>query len=215
MKKYMHMTTLLITLFTFTACQSIYYSFWEKLGKEKRHLLQDNIETANEEQQEATEEFKDILTRIKEMYQFDGGKLESAYSDLKADYEDAEARAAGVKDRIEKVETIASDLFEEWQGEIDQISRTSLQAKSSEALIKTKRHYTQMHLAMLEAEKSIPPVLQQVKDYVLFLKHNLNANAVSSLEGEMKQIEVEIDALIVDLNKSVQKAQEFIKEIED
>lgn len=47
-------------------------------GVEKRHLLRDNVAKAQGEQQQASEEFKDVLTRIKEMYGFDGGKLEKA-----------------------------------------------------------------------------------------------------------------------------------------
>jgi len=60
-------------------CQSTYYSVWEKLGKHKRDLLRDYVQDASKEQQKAKVEFKDALTRLKEITGFDGGKLEEAY----------------------------------------------------------------------------------------------------------------------------------------
>jgi hypothetical protein len=76
----------MILLVLSLGCQSVYYAAWEKLGKEKRHLLSDQVEKAREEQQEASEQFKDVLTRIKTLYGFEGGDLEDAYEKLKADY---------------------------------------------------------------------------------------------------------------------------------
>ena len=71
----------------FAGCQTTYYAVWEKLGKEKRHLLKDQVEKARSEQQDASEQFKDALTRIKELYGFKGGDLEEFYNKLKSDYE--------------------------------------------------------------------------------------------------------------------------------
>ena len=68
-------------------CQSTYYAVWEKLGKEKRHLLKDQIENARDDQIEASEEFQDALTRLKAFNDFEGGKLEKAYNRISDDYE--------------------------------------------------------------------------------------------------------------------------------
>jgi len=78
----------IMILFLFVACQTTYYAVWEQLGKEKRHLLKDQVEKARSDQEEASEQFKDVLTRIKEMYGFDGGGLEEFYNKLKSDYEE-------------------------------------------------------------------------------------------------------------------------------
>ena len=77
-----------------SGCRSTYYSMWETLGKEKRHLLRDEVENAREDQAKASEEFKDALTRIKELTGFQGGELENIYLQLKDDYEDCELRAS-------------------------------------------------------------------------------------------------------------------------
>ena len=70
-----------------------------------------------------------------------------------------------------------------------------------------------MHTALKRAEESMAPVLVKLKDHVLFLKHNLNAQAIASLKGEAVSIQTEIGKLIEDMNKSIQRADEFIKQM--
>ncbi len=55
------------------------------------------------------------------------------------------------------------------------------------------------------------PVLTQFNDYVLYLKHNLNAQAIASLKGEATNIQNEISRLIDSMNRSIARADEFVK----
>ena len=55
-------------------CRSTYYKAWEKFGVYKRDLLKKNVEEARDDQKKATEQFKDALTRLKELYGFEGGR---------------------------------------------------------------------------------------------------------------------------------------------
>jgi len=64
---------------------------------------------------------------------------------------------------------------------------------------------------MRGAEASMEPVLNNLRDYVLYLKHNLNAQAVSSLRKEVADIETEVSSLIQDMNRSIKEADAFIK----
>ena len=63
---------------------------------------------------------------------------------------------------------------------------------------------------MKRAESSMEPVLAQFRDQVLYLKHNLNAQAIGALRGETLDIEKEIQRLISDMNASIQEADRFI-----
>ncbi len=193
-----------------TACSTMYYATWEKLGKEKRDLLRDNVEAARDEQVEAKEEFKDALTRLKEMGKFDGGELEKAYTNLKSDFEDCEEQATDVRDRIEKVESIAEDLFEEWEQETQLISTTRMRQDSQKKLKATKRKYKSLHKAMLLSEKRMSSVLIRFRDNVLYLKHNLNAKAIGALNAEVVSIEKDVQFLIDGMQASINKADEFI-----
>ena len=48
------------------------------------------------------------------------------------------------------------------------------------------------------------------RDQVLFLKHNLNAQAIASLKNELSSIETDVGALINDMQKSINEANTFI-----
>ena len=206
-------SVLFIFLF-YAGCQTTYYAVWEKLGKEKRHLLKDQVEKARSEQEDASEQFKDALTRIKELYGFKGGDLEEFYNKLKSDYEESERRAEAVSSRIEKVEQVANDLFTEWDLEIGEITNEQFRKKSRDSLRDTKQRYARLRSAMSKAETSMGPVLTRLKDYVLYLKHNLNAQAIGVLKKEVGDIEVEVQGLIQDIRQSVSEADSFLKALE-
>lgn len=193
------------------SCQTAYYAVWEKMGKEKRHLLKDNVEKARQDQAEASEQFAAVMERIKAMYGFDGGELEDVYERLSQDYLACEARAEDVRDRVDQVERIAADLFAEWEAEIATIGNVKLKNKSHASLKDTRSRFKRLQRAMSRAEASMEPVLANLRDYVLYLKHNLNAQAVSSLKKEVGDIETDIFSLIADMNRSIKEADAFVK----
>lgn len=205
------MLTLVSAVFLFTSgCTSVYYSTMEKFGKEKRHILVDNVEDVQESQEKAQEEFKDALTRIKELYAFDGGDLETFYDKLKDSYDDCDSRARQIEKRINDVEQVAHDLFKEWEEEIAQISDAKLKNSSKRSLQDSKIKYQKLETIMNKSTKGMYPVLIKLKDYVLYLKHNLNAKAVGSLSGEIVSIEKDVAKLIKDMNVSIKEAENFI-----
>ena len=192
-------------------CQSAYYATMEKFGYEKRDLLKKSVVSARDQQKQASEEFKDALTRLRAIYSFDGGKLEATYNQLKADYTGCDTAAKAVRDRIAKMDRIATDLFAEWETEIGQISNQTLASDSRKKLRDTRARYATMVTSLRASESAMEPVLRQFNDYVLYLKHNLNAQAIASLKNEGSSIQKEITRLIDQMNKSIQQADEFVR----
>jgi Protein of unknown function (DUF2959) len=195
-------------------CRSTYYSVMETFGKQKRDLLKDALTDAGEAQQDATEQFKDALTQLKELTGYDGGELEKRYNAFKGEYDACTEASDAVSGRIRKVEQIADDLFAEWDKELAEISSANLRADSRRKLGQTKARYETLHGSLVKAEGTLAPVLTQMKDYVLYLKHNLNAVAVGSLKTEAESISAEINRLIGDMNRSIQQTESFVKELE-
>ena len=205
---------LVASMFLNAGCRTTYYATMEKFGVHKRDMLKENVEEARDEQKKATEQFKDALTRLRELYNIEGGDLEKTYDRLKADFDRSEKRATAVRERIDKVETVASDLFKEWEKEISEMESSKLASQSREKLRATREKYESLHAAMQRAEGSMEPVLKQFRDQVLYLKHNLNAQAIGALKGETLDIEKEIQQLIKDMNASIQQADSFIQGLE-
>jgi len=193
------------------SCSKAYYSAYEKMGVYKRDLLKKDVQKARDEQAWAQEQFKDAMTRLKEITKFDGGDLEKQYTALKNNYADCSSRVENVHKRVKEVETVSADLFAEWEKEIQQIGTPSLRDASKQQLTATRQKYADLHAALKSAEESMDPVLRQFNDYVLYLKHNLNAQAIASLKGETASIQNEISRLIEQMNQSIQRADEFVK----
>ena len=206
-----HALIISLSVLIFSSCQTTYYTVWEKLGKEKRHLLKDQVEKARSEQEKASEEFTDALTQVKEIYGFEGGDLEDFYNKLNSDYKSCEKRAEAVSERIEKVDRVANDLFVEWENEIEEMDNAKFKSNSRHSLRTAKQRYARLNNAMIKAESRMQPVLTQLKDYVLYLKHNLNAQAVGALKKEVGDIEIEVKTLIEDISRSIKEADSFLE----
>lgn len=213
MKRLVLVFTLFSLMFTF-GCQKAYYASMEKMGYDKREILSDRVENARESQEDAKEQFANALERYKSVVDFDGGKLEEKYNILNDEYETSEAMAEDVRDRIESVEDVAGALFEEWAEEITQYSSSKLRRSSQKQLTATKARYKTLIRAMKKASSKMDPVLAAFKDQVLYLKHNLNAKAIASLEGELTTIRSDVAVLIKEMEKSIAEADAFIKTLE-
>lgn len=191
-------------------CQSAYYSTMEKFGVEKRDILVDRVEDARDAQQETKEEFSDALEAFSSMVSYDGGELEKLYDRLKAKFESSEKAAEEVRDRIRKIEDVAGDLFREWDQEIEQFTSPELKRKSRQARVETEAGYLALVRKMKAAEATMYPVLDLLRDQVLFLKHNLNARAIAALDTETAAIEKQVRRLIEEMNASIAEADAFI-----
>ena len=217
MKKIHHLLPALLAtvlIFHTVGCSSVYYAAYEKVGVYKRDLLKKRVVEARDDQKQAQVQFKDALTQLKEITKFDGGPAETAYRKLKGEYDDCVKQADAVRSRIRAVETVSTDLFAEWEKEIGEISTPSLASASREQLATTRQRYRELHSALVNAEQTMTPVLRQFNDYVLYLKHNLNAQAIASLKGEATNIQTEISRLIEQMNQSITRADEFVKHMQ-
>ena len=203
------------SLLLVSACETAYYSTWEKLGKQKRELLVDRIEDTQESQEEAQEQFADALEQFRSVVEFDGGNLESMYSKLNSEYEDSAEAAAEIGSNIDRVEDVADDLFSEWKKEIEQYSSANLRRDSEQKLKATKKQYAGLLRSMRNSEATIEPVLATLKDQVLYLKHNLNARAISSLNGELQTVNTDVERLIKAMEKSIGESRSFIANMKD
>ena len=191
-------------------CQTVYYGTLEKFGIEKRDILVKRVGKAREAQQEAKEQFASALDRFIAVTGYEGGDLEAQYTTLKDEYDDSVARADDVHARIADVRDVADSLFKEWNEELGKYTDPNLKRASAQQLKATQASYRKLITAMEAAEKKIQPVLNAFQDRVLFLKHNLNANAIASLRTQKQAVEKDISALIRDMNKSIAEADSFI-----
>ncbi len=194
-----------------SACSSVYYDTMEKVGIHKRDIMVDRVESARDAQADAQEQFQSALDQFASVINLQESDLKRAYDSLNHEFEACESAAHEVSERISKVESVAEALFEEWQEELDLYQNKSLKENSAKKLKQTKQRYQSMLGSMKKAEKSMQPVLRTFRDNVLFLKHNLNAQAIGSLRGEFGNLKADINNLINRMNQSIRQSDDFIR----
>jgi ElaB/YqjD/DUF883 family membrane-anchored ribosome-binding protein len=204
----------LLLVAALAGCQSVKYRTLEAFGVEKRDILSDNVESARDAQGDAKEQFTSALEQFRATVAFEGAELEDLYDRLDGAYERSLDDAERVRERIEEVRDVAGDLFEEWSDELDDYESADLRRRSEALLRETRGRYERMIAAMERAEATMDPVLQSFEDQVLFLKHNLNARAISALRNELAGIENDTRALIEAMNASIAEADAFIRTLE-
>jgi hypothetical protein len=205
---------ILVLLLTLSfGCSKAYYGAMEKVGVHKRDILVDRVEAARDAQSEAQQQFKSALEQFGAVVQIENTDLKNAYETLNAEYEESERAANNVSERIDKVESVADALFEEWGDELALYKSAELRNSSKRQLQETEARYQEMLVSMHRAEESMYPVLGSLRDNVLFLKHNLNAQAIGSLRMEFTALKGEIDGLISKMNTAIETSDQFISGI--
>ena len=198
---------------TASGCSSAYYGAMEKVGVHKRDILVDRVEGARDSQEEAQEQFKSALEQFDSVVKLEDTDLKKAYDQLNSEYEASVNAADDVSSRIRKVEDVSEDLFDEWEKELKLYENKELQRSSRAQLKQTQFRYDEMLAKMKQAEQSMEPVLKIFRDNVLFLKHNLNAQAIGSLQSEFSNLEGEISALIAKMNTAIESSNAFIADM--
>lgn len=205
----------LLALLLFAGCSSAYYGAMEKVGFAKRDILVSRVEKARSAQAEAKEEFTDALQAFLAVTRVDGGELKRKYDELNDRFKASESAAKEVRERIDAIEEVAGALFEEWGNELGLYSNPELRARSQEQLAATRTRYTALLATMRRAAAGMDPVLATYRDQVLFLKHNLNAQAVRSLDTTSRTLQQDVSRLIAGMEQSIREADAFIKGLSD
>jgi ElaB/YqjD/DUF883 family membrane-anchored ribosome-binding protein len=196
------------------ACNSASIAVREGVfGQAKREQLVDRVKDARDAQGEAKEQFASALDEFLALTGQSGGELEAKYRTLQKELDRSKDRAADVRGRIDKVESVGGSLFREWARENAEYKSEDLRRRSEQMLRDTQRQYDQLVIAMRQAEGKMQPVLDALGDQVRFLKHNLNARAVAGLQGEASRIEGDVSRLIADMQRSIDEANEFINQM--
>jgi len=206
------LSCLLLLSVALAGCETTYFNAMEKVGFHKREILVDRITEAQQAQSEGQAQFKNALEQFRSVVNFDGGELEQLYNRLNDEFERSEEAASKISERIDKVDSVAEALFDEWSEELGQYSNGKLRRDSSQQLQDTQQRYKKLLLAMRRAEHSIEPVLDTFRDNVLYLKHNLNARAISSLKSELGTVNRNVSALISAMDQAIAESDRFLKQ---
>ena len=211
--RFFQVTLICVSILGLNGCESLYFSAMEKVGVHKRDILKDRIEDARDAQEESKEQFVSALDEFKQVLHLEETSLEKRYKSLQAEYDASEEAAQEVHDKIAAVESVSEALFKEWQKELSLYTSPALKRSSAARLKTTRKKYAQLIVLMKRAESKMAPVLNTLRDQTLFLKHNLNAQAISTVRAELGRVEQDVDQLVIAMEKSILQANAFIQEL--
>ena len=209
-KSFLFVVLICLSVFS-SGCSGVYYKTMETFGKHKRDILVDRVSSARDTQESAKQEFQTALEKFTSVVNVPPSELQNKYNQLKSELDRSEAKAKAVHTRIVEVEDVGNALFSEWKSELKQYTSQDMRFASEQKLIQTRLRYDKLIGAMKQAEQRITPILSAFRDQVLFLKHNLNAQAVASMQGELISIESNVALLVKEMNASIAEADAFIK----
>lgn len=201
---------LLLGALSLAGCSSLYYGAMEKIGKEKRDILIQRIAAGKKDQEEAREQLKTTLEVFQQLAGVESGKLDKAYKKLNQEFERSEQRAKDLRERVESIDRVGKDLFTEWEQELAAMKDRNLKTRSQQMLRDTRQRHQQYVRRMQQTVRKMEPVLGSFRDQVLFLKHNLNAQAVGALQTTAAKLDGEVGALVKDIEASMSEADAFI-----
>ena len=201
---------LLACVLGLTGCSSVYYDAMETVGVPKRKILVDRVDAAREAQQAAKQQFSSALAQFLAVTRMPPTELQATYETLNTELKHSEARAKDVRDRIAAIDSVAEALFTEWGNELGQYKNPTLRAQSERQLTATRNRYANLMRVMEQAAAGMDPVVDAFRDQVLFLKHNLNAQAISALSSSSRELQQDISRLVGDMEKSIKEADAFI-----
>lgn len=191
-------------------CQSVYYGAMEKMGTHKRDILVDRVEEGKEAQEIAKVQFASAFEEFLAVSNVELGNLKSAYDRIQDSFNRSEKRAKEVWERINSIKSVSKALFKEWESELGQYTNQDLRQASEDQMNRTRILYLKLIGAMEGAAEKMDPVLDAFRDQTLFLKHNLNAQAVAALNRTTIEMRAEVDLLIRQMTESIEEANAFI-----
>jgi Protein of unknown function (DUF2959) len=190
--------------------RNFYYSARESIGEHKRDIVVYQVEQACGSLQETRKEFEDALGKFRSLVNVNESTLDHKYNLLNRQYQFCRSKSDAVSDRIRAIEEVSHALFAEWESELNEYSDRNLRNNSKQQLKAAKQNYARLIKTMRLAEARIQPVLSAFKDQVLYLKHNLNARAISALQHEFIEIGIDISQLIHAMELTILEASQFV-----
>lgn len=188
----------------------VYYDARESIGDHKRAIVVHQVEKACVSLEETKNEFENALERFKSLVSVNQTSLEHRYHQLNRQYQFCRTKSESVSNRIRAIEEVSDALFAEWENELNEYTNRALRNSSKQQLKIARQNYSRLIRAMHMAEAKIQPVLSAFKDQVLYLKHNLNSQAIAALQHEFVVIGVDIAQLIRAMELTIAEASHFV-----
>ena len=101
-------------------------------------------------------------------------------------------------------------MFRDWEKELDAYTNQDLRQSSEDQMNQTHIQYLKLIRTMEIAAEKMNLVLDVFRDQTLYLKHNLNTQAIAALNQTLMRLCDDTDLLIQQMSVSIDEVSTFI-----
>ena len=112
--------------------------------------------------------------------------------------------------RIDSIKSVSKVLFRDWEKELDAYTNQDLRQSSEDQMNQTHIQYLKLIRTMEIAAEKMNLVLDVFRDQTLYLKHNLNTQAIAALNQTLMRLCDDTDLLIQQMSVSIDEVSTFI-----
>lgn len=172
-------------------------------GLHRRDRLVQELDHTNYALLEVQRVFASAKTELEEFETKSDQTLRERHVQLSECYSRCEEAATAAEAAIAALENGARRFFLGWDSELFDYTDPDARKASRIQLEKSRSEYETMIAKVRETEQLMGAVVDEFRDYVSFLRHNLNIQEFASLNDPSADLEARIEALVDDLGRSL------------
>lgn len=193
-----HLLLCLLTVFALTACQQ---------GPPATVQTSSKISSIQKQYGGALDAFRRVVT-------FDGGDIETRYRAVQQSYEQGKIKAESANHLIKRIDDSAKQVLAEWESELKNYSDEVRRKDSKARLDAARKDHEKTIVDLREAQAAMQPVLEQMRDLTLYLRHRLNEVALRGVPALADEIDDDVEQYLESLNKSIDRANGFLQKLD-
>jgi len=158
---------------------------------------------------EAREQIKTTLDGYNALIEGNVEDTKKAYGNLQKEMDRSDDRAEDVGKRIDEMNVEADKYFADWTRSLDGISSPDLRARSEERMKDARSRYDQILATTGKAGDMFASFIQNLRDQVTYLGHDLNPRALASLEGDATKLNTAAESFFGKIDSAIDEATSY------
>ncbi len=139
------------------------------------------------------------------------GDAAMAFAKFIAASETSEEQGENLRDSVDPMRDAADDLFRRWTKDMEAFGNSRMRQRSQTRLDETRTSYQGIVGATQAAQIALDAFHDDLRDHATFLRHDLNANSVASLRGDVRDLREQFEGLEVRFDATVAAARAYVE----
>ena len=187
----------------------------QKKGHKEAEKFKGQTTATRTSVEKARDQLQQTMQLYNQLFETEGKKLNSVYGKLSKAVEGCDKAAKDVNKSVEGMTKQAERFFGGWEAEIESISSPEIQEKSRGRLEKARGRYDGMLASMDEAGDLYEPFILNLREQVMYLGRDLDAEVLGDLKDEAAQMNASADELFAKIEQILTGEVEGEKEVDE